>query len=596
MPAASDKPSASDTSTQTTFPAATGLVGAYGEQLFRILEQASSGYVLLDSQNRIQRWNDGYLRLFPWQAPFVRSGITLETLLQFTQVHPSHGATAAELTGLNSAHQQLIAKRQTSMEQRLPDGSNITLAANSLSAGYTLITYRTTSQNGQNSDNLAFFDSLSNLPNRRLLLDRLSQAMIQSERTGWRGALLNIDLRQLNAIAQRPSAEVLDPLVQKISQRLLGCIRASDTVARWDDEHFVVMVADLSPDAELAQLLVERLGERLLESLNTPYFIGGRNYQLDANIGATLFGPHSRSATELLTQAEAAMYELRDEDHNGLHFFKPEQPQEASQRHRMEHELREAVRLGQFEMQYQPQYSQQGEMTGLEALLRWRHPKRGIVPPSMFITVAQESGIILPLGQWAIQAVCEQIALWENDSQLCSLPVAVNISLPQLQHSDFVSQVEQTIKYAGIAPQQLLLEFSAAQLQKATPENLQSLRQLASSGIRLSLDDFGATATPQNLLTQLPLFQLKIAQSLVQRLGPNNASEAAMQAAIAIAKQLKTQIVACGVETLEQRALLAQNDCKQFLGYLFSAPVQASQIKSLLRDQPSHNLRQRLAA
>lgn len=586
MQAPHDKPCTADASTPTSFSAATGLVGAYGEQLFRILEQAASGYVLLDSQNRVQRWNEGYLRLFPWLSPLVRTGVAFESLLQFTQTIPSqHSSTIAQLGALSNAHRLLLAKQQISLEQQLPDGRGITLAASALSAGYTLITYRTIAQ--QHSDSLAFFDSLSNLPNRRLLLDRISHAMIQSERTGWRGALLNIDLQPLKAVTQGAATEVIAGLVAEITQRLLGCVRANDTVARVDEAHFVIMISDLSPDVELAQLLVERMGERLLESLGAPYLVNGRSQPLQAHIGATLFGPHSRSATELLSQAEAAMYKLRDEDPKGLHFFKPE-PQLPAQRQQMEQELREALRLGQFQMQYQPQYSQQGEMTGLEALLRWHQPKRGVVPPRMFITVAEESGIIVPLGLWVIQTVCEQIALWKNDPQLCALPVAVNISLLQLQQADFANQVEQIVKLCGIAPRQLLLEFSAAQLQNATHDNLQTLRQLAAGGIRLSLDDFGAMPTSQNLLMQLSLFQLKISQSLVQRLGPNNASEAAMQAAIVMAKQLKIQIVASGVETLEQRALLMQNDCQQFLGYLFSVPVPASQLKSLLYSKPTH--------
>lgn len=597
MQAPNDKPCAPDASTPSSFPAATGLVGAYGEQLFRILEQAASGYVLLDSQNRIQRWNEGYLRLFPWLRPLVRTGADFENLLQFTQTAPAHSATAtAQLKALSNAHRLLLAKQQTSQEQQLPDGRSITLAASPLSAGYTLITYRTAAVQLRHSDSLSFFDALSNLPNRRLLLDRLSHAMIQSERTGWRGALLNIDLQQFKTVTQGASSEAVAALVAEITQRLLGCMRANDTVARLDDEHFVIMVSDLSPDMELAQLLVERMGERLLESLNAPYLVNGRSHTLQAHIGATLFGPHSRSATELLSQAEAAMYKLRDEETRGLHFFKAEPQLPAPQRQQMEQELREALRLGQFQMQYQPQYSQQGEMTGLEALLRWHQPGRGVVPPRMFIAVAEESGIIVPLGQWVIQTVCEQIALWKNDPQLCTLAVAVNISLQQLQHHDFARQVEQIVKISGIAPRQLLLEFSATQLQNATHDNLQTLRQLAAGGIRLSLDNFGATHFSQNILMQLPLFQLKIAQTLVQRLGPNNASEAAMQAAVGVAKQLKIQIVASGVETLEQRALLVQNDCQHFLGYLFSVPVPASQLKLLQHSKPAHSTAPYLAA
>lgn len=562
--------------TESLFPAATSLIGAYGEQLFRILEQASSGFVLLDAQSRAQRWNDGYLQLFPWLTQGLKVGTPMQALLQAAAGMAEHGEVA-------TAHLNVLSRQQPSAEATLPNGRKVVLAVNSVSASYSLLTCKeVVSAEGGDADNLAFFDALTHLPNRRLLLDRLSQAMIQSERTGWRGALLTIDMDIQQALQRIDGSAHADKLQQEIAQRLLSCMRSCDTVAHVDAEHFVIMVSDLSPDPELASLLVERLGERLQESLNASYALADKPLRLQANLGATLFGPHSRSATELLNQAEVAMYRLRDEETRGLHFFKPEQRMLPPERTRLEQELREALRLGQFEMQYQPQYSIQGSATGQEALLRWRHPVRGLVPPSIFLSVAEESDIIVPLGLWSIRATCEQMASWKHDKLLGSLPVSVNISARQLQQADFAEQLENILSQTGIDPALLVLELSTSALHPANADLSKMLSRLSALGVRLSLDDFGLGASTQEVLSQLPLFQVKLAQTLVQRLGPNNASEAAVQAALALAKRSQVTLIATGVETLEQRALLIQHGCQHFMGYLFSAPVPAAQLKPLL--------------
>ena len=568
-------PSDKSAKAESPFPAATSLVGAYGEQLFRILEQASNGFVLLDSQNRVQRWNDGYLQLFPWQAPALKVGFSLQTVLDAS-------ASTAALQNLNTSLSGLLSRQHVSAEVSLPNGRKLLTALHAVSASYSLLTCKEIIPAIDEADQLAFFDALTQLPNRRPLRERLSQAMIQSERTGWRSALLTVDMDVLQALQSADAAAHVDPLQRDIAQRLLSCMRVCDTVARVDAEHFVIMISDLSPDPELANLLVERLGERLQESLNAGYNVNGKFLKLQANIGATLFGPHSRSATELLKQAEIAMYRLRDEESRGLHFFQPEKLLMPPDRSRLEQELREALRLNQFEMQYQPQYSAQGSATGLEALLRWRHPTRGLVPPSIFLSVAEESDIIVPLGQWILRATCEQMAQWKQDSLLGQLPVSVNISPKQLQRPDFADQVETILTQTGINPAQLILELPFAALQPAVADFHPMLVRLSAMGLRLSLDGFGERSSNQDLLAKLPLFQVKLAHSLVQRLGPNNASEAAAQAALALAQRSQVMVIASGVETLEQRALLVQNGCQHFMGYLFSAPVPARQLKPLL--------------
>ncbi|EHN65470.1 putative bifunctional diguanylate cyclase/phosphodiesterase [Comamonas testosteroni] len=593
MSATNEKSARSEVHGQNSFPAATSLVGVYGEQLFRILEQTSSGYVLLDAQNRAQRWNDGYLQLFPWLAATLKVGIPLQAALQAAATAAPASAAPA-LSHIAGSHQALIARQQVNAQFQLPDGRKLNLSAHALSANYTVLACKELLPHGNEAESLSFFDVLTNLPNRRLLLDRLSQAMIQSERTGWRGALLTIDMGPV-AGSSAGTGESPPGLAQNIAQRLLACVRSCDTVARLDAKRFVIMVSDLSPDIEVTTVLVERLGERLQESLNGSYQLGNKRAMLEANIGATLFGPHSRSATELLQQAESAMYRLRDEEARGLHFFSPEQRILADDRHRMEQELREALRLGQFELHYQAQYSASGDVNGLEALLRWRHPRRGLVPPSIFLSVAEETDIIVPLGRWSIQAACEQLARWKAEQQLGRLPICVNISARQLRQADLAEQVQGIISQTGVDPALLLLELSTQALSPSYADIVPTLTRLRTMGVRLSLDDFGGGSNMLEALQQLPLNQLKLSHSLVQRLGPNNAAEAAVQAAIALAARHRMTIVGVGVETLEQRALLAQYGCEHFMGYLLSPPAPVGQLRSLLQRQAISSLQEAAA-
>ncbi|WP_039049855.1 putative bifunctional diguanylate cyclase/phosphodiesterase [Comamonas thiooxydans] len=593
MSATNEKSARSEVHGQNAFPAATSLVGVYGEQLFRILEQTSSGYVLLDAQNRAQRWNDGYLQVFPWLASALKVGMPLQAALQAAATAAPANAAPA-LNHIAESHQALIARQQANAQFQLPNGRKLNLSAHALSANYTVLACKELLPHGNEAESLSFFDVLTNLPNRRLLLDRLSQAMIQSERTGWRGALLTIDMEPVAG----PAASTGDSQscqAPHIAQRLLGCVRSCDTVARLDAAHFVIMVSDLSPDIEMTTVLVERLGERLQESLNGSYQLGHKSVMLEANIGATLFGPHSRSATELLQQAEVAMYRLRDEEARGLHFFSPEQQVPANDRSRLEQDLREALRLGQFELHYQAQYSASGEVNGLEALLRWRHPRRGLVPPRIFLSVAEETDIIVALGRWSIQAACEQLARWKAEPQLDRLPICVNISAKQLRQADLAEQVQSILSQTGADPALLLLELSAQTLSPLDADSASSLKRIGAMGVRLSLDDFGGSSNMQEALQQLPLNQLKLSHSLVQRLGPNNAAEAAVQAAIALAARHQMTIIGAGVETLEQRALLAQHGCEHFMGYLLSPPAPVSQLKSLMQRQAMLGLQETAA-
>ena len=560
------------------------------EQLFQVLEQAASGYLLLNARQEVLRYSAAYLQLFPWQGLALAVGAPLADVFSAPPQMAETAADKAALAGVRQGHLQLLNGQQRTASIGLPGGRSLMAAASPLAGGRLLITYRdqpAASRNTAELEQLSFLDPLTHLPNRRLLLDRLSQAILQSQRTGWLGALLFLDLEQLRAIRKSLGPGAADQLMRQIGQRLLGGVRASDTVARLGDEDFVVMVSDLAPEQSVAATLVQRIGDKLLQALEMPYVLGEHTHHVAASIGSTLFGPYSHSATELLRQAEIAMYQLRDRSGSGLCFFDPQLQMEVHQRLRMEADLHQALEQERFEMHYQPQYDPSGEVTGLEALLRWLHPSKGLVPPSMFIAVAEESDIILPLGQWTLQAVCTQLAQWQKapTSPLARLPLSINISAKQFQQPQFADQVRDALASTGAAPGLLVLELPEALLRKNLPQAELTLRQLKALGVQLALDNFGDGETALSILPQLPMDQLKIAQSLVQRLGPGNASEATVQALLGVADSLGLQVVAEGVETLEQRALLEQYGCQRFQGYLFSQPMAESELQALLARQ-----------
>lgn len=553
------------------------------------LEQAAAGYLLLDADRRLERHSASMAQVLPWQDGLrLRVGASMEDLFGVSASDSFITALlAATLSGLRQAHQSLASGAQQSQLLDLPAGRSLQAHAHALPQGRLLITYREQAPSGRSLaefEPLTFLDPLTRLPNRRLLLDRLAQAILQSQRTGWLGALMLLDLEQLRAVQKSLGQSTTERLTLQIGSRLLGCVRASDTVARVGNEAFVVMVSDLAPEPGVAATLVQRIGDKVLRALEAPYVLEEHTHHIAASIGCALFGPYSHSATELLHQAEAAMFQLLERSGSGLCFFDAQLQMQVHQRSRMEADLRQALEQSQFEMHYQPQYAPGGEVIGLEALLRWRHPEKGLVPPTMFIAVAEESDIIVPLGSWALKAACLQLAQWQRqpDSTLARLPVSVNISPRQLLHPKFVELVQQTLQVTGAPASQLVLELPEAPLHQNAAKVGEVLRQLKSLGLRIALDNFGTGELPLTLLPQMPLDQLKIARSLVQRLAPNNASEASIQALLAMADNLELQVVAEGVETLEQRALLQQFGCQSFQGYLFSQPMAASELQFLL--------------
>jgi len=420
---------------------------------------------------------------------------------------------------------------------------------------------------------LAFYDSLTQLPNRRLLLDRLQQALASSARSGSNGALLFIDLDNFKTLNDTLGHEKGDLLLQQVAQRLATCVREGDTVARFGGDEFVVMLEDLSENPEEAATQTETVGEKILATLNQPYLLAGYENRSTPSIGLTLFNGHRNSIEELLKQADLAMYQSKTAGRNTLRFFDPEMQAIVTDRAALEVELREAVRQQQFILYYQPQVVGDGRLTGAEALVRWRHPRRGMVSPTEFIGLAEETGLILPLGHWVLETACAQLAKWAAQPNTAHLSLAVNVSAHQFRQDDFVAQVLAVLGSTGANPQRLKLELTESLLVSNVENTIAKMTALKAQGVGFSLDDFGTGYSSLSYLKRLPLDQLKIDQSFVRDIliDPNDAAIAKM--VVALAESLGLTVIAEGVEIEAQRNFLARQGCHAYQGYLFSRPL-----------------------
>jgi len=427
-------------------------------------------------------------------------------------------------------------------------------------------------------ERLAFFDALTNLPNRRLLIDRLSQAVAASARHASFGALLFIDLDNFKVLNDTRGHHMGDELLKQVASRLTECVRNIDTVARLGGDEFVVMLEELSTTELEAAALAESVGKKILVALNQHFLLGGQEHHSSPSIGVTLFFDHQQSVDELLQRADLAMYQSKAAGRNTLRFFDPVMQAAASARAALEIDLRHALLHQEFTLHYQPVVDETSAITGVEALLRWHHPTRGLVPPAEFIPVAEQAGLIIPLGQWVLAAACAQLVAWNNHAVTRRLTMAVNVSARQFRHPEFTAQLLELLRLSGANPYRLKLELTESMLLSDFDDVIVKMGELRSIGVNFALDDFGTGYSSLSYLKRLPLDQLKIDQSFVRDVltDPNDAAIA--RTILSLARSLDLSVVAEGVETAGQRDFLLQCGCKAFQGYFFGRPVPVEQL------------------
>jgi len=430
---------------------------------------------------------------------------------------------------------------------------------------------------------LAFFDSLTSLPNRRLLRDRMEAALTASQRSRHYGALLFIDLDKFKSINDVLGHGVGDLMLVEVAARIKACVRASDTVARLGGDEFVVLMVDIDDEAVAASQKTAHVAEKIRQALNAPYHLKGNAHHSSPSIGVSIFVGNEEGADVLLRQADMAMYKAKDAGRNTLRFFSPAMQLAVESRAALEADLRHAAARGELLLHYQVQVDQHQQAFGAEALLRWIHPSRGVVSPLQFIPIAEESSLILEIGSWVIDTACAQLAAWERSAHLGALTLAVNVSAQQFRQPDFVPLLAATLTRHGCHPARLKLELTESVVLNDVDEVVARMHALRALGVTLSMDDFGTGYSSLSYLKQLPLNQIKIDQSFVRDITTDPTDAVMVKTIIDMARNFHLNVIAEGVETEAQLAFLQLHGCLAYQGYLFSRPLPAAEFEILLQ-------------
>ncbi len=422
-------------------------------------------------------------------------------------------------------------------------------------------------------EHLAFYDDLTGLPNRRMLLHRLKQTLANNARHGRLSALLFLDLDDFKTLNDARGHEIGNQLLKLVAMRLLGVMRDGDTVARFGGDEFVVLLDGLHKEELIAVLETQSIAETILAELQKPFALGEPAYHGTCSIGAVTFDSHAGSLEDLLKQADIAMYSVKSAGGGAIGFFESAMQTNITARATLESELHAALERREFVLHYQPQVASGGEVVGAEVLIRWKHPHRGLLPPAAFIDLAEDTGLIVPIGLWALEEACLQLDRWSQDPLRSSLQISVNVSARQFRTEHFDEQVRTVLIRTGADPRKLKLELTESLLQHKVQETIRKMKSLAAIGIQFSMDDFGTGFSSLSYMAQLPFHQVKIDKFFVQSIGVNAKVELLIQTIIGMARSLDLHVVAEGVETEAQLAFLEQRGCGTYQGYLFGKPM-----------------------
>lgn len=545
-----------------------------------LLNKARDAIIVHGVDRRIQFWNQGAERLYGWTSEDVADK-SIEMLYE-------------NLAAFNEATRLLLnsGEWRGEIQQRRKDGSILLVEAHwslvrnddgrrqSVFAINTDITQRKAAE--KEILHLAFYDSLTGLPNRQLLLDRLRHALAVSTRNHGTGALLFIDLDNFKLLNDTLGHDLGDLLLQQVGLRLNSSVRESDTVGRLGGDEFVVILeADFSKDHDEGLAKIRVICERIRSTFNQSFNLGAYEHHITPSIGIALFNDQSLTTNELLKRADLAMYQAKASGRNAMCFFDPDMQAETNARAVLESDLRQSWERKEFILHYQPQVDSRG-ITGAEALVRWQHPHRGLLPPSEFISRTEEIGLILPLGGWVLETACSQLAIWSLQPETAQLNLAVNVSPRQFCQPDFVEQIISILDRTGANPERLKLELTESVLVRNMEETIAKMMALKARGVGFALDDFGIGYSSLYYLKRLPLDWLKIDRSFVRDVLTDNNNATIVRAIVLLAKSMGLAVIAEGVETLAQKDFLATHGCGAYQGYLFSRPLPLHQFEELV--------------
>ncbi len=553
------------------------------DERFQLLfDRASDGIIVLSTDGTIVAANEAFARMHGYSPQEMHS------------VHLRDLDTPDTLRGLPQKLQRILAGEALTFEvdHYHKDGHVVPLEVTSslivigedrlIQAFHRDISQRKLAEREIN--HLAFYDPLTKLPNRRLLLDRLTQVIAASGRHQARSALLFVDLDNFKMLNDAKGHLQGDELLKQVAQRLLTCIRAGDTAARLGSDEFAVLLENLSASELEAATQAEAVAEKILATLNQDYALDDGLHHSTSSIGITLFGGNPLgNGLDALKRGELAMYEAKAAGRNALRFFDQQMQTIVTTHVALEAELREAVRSQQFVLFYQSQVVGAGRITGVEALLRWQHPTRGLVSPSEFIALAEETGLILDIGQWVLETACQQLVLWATRPDLAQLTLSVNVSARQFHQDEFVEQVLAVLSKTGANPKRLKLELTESMLVRDVEGVIVKMSNLKVKGIGFSLDDFGTGYSSLSYLKRLPLDQLKIDQGFIKNILTDSNDAAIAKMVVALANSLGLSVIAEGVELEAQRDFLAGIGCYAYQGYLFSRPIPLDAFEAYLQ-------------
>lgn len=441
--------------------------------------------------------------------------------------------------------------------------------------------------NEQKIKQLAFYDALTNLPNRRLLMDRLNQAFAVSHRDAHYGALLFLDLDHFKVLNDSKGHDIGDLLLIEVGKRLVSCLRDGDTVARLGGDEFVVVLETLSTHKAEAAKQAELVAEKIHFALNRPYQLKEYIHTTTPSIGIVLFTGYSNTLDDLLKFADIAMYQAKTAGRNSIRFYDPKMQAAIEERANLEAELRDGIEQQQFRLHYQIQIGDKNQALGAEVLVRWEHPQRGLVYPGDFISLAEKTELIVPLGTWIIEKSCSQLKEWQQDELTRGLTLAVNVSALQFNQVNFVAIVKRALERNSVHPSKLKLEITESMVLDNVEDIIQKMNELKLLGVSLSLDDFGTGYSSLQYLKRLPLDQIKIDQSFVRDINTDPNDDVIVRTIIAMSAELGLNVIAEGVETDTQFSFLKKYGCKAFQGYLFSKPTPIEKFEALLKQYNS---------
>jgi diguanylate cyclase (GGDEF)-like protein/PAS domain S-box-containing protein len=542
-----------------------------------LLDKAKDAIVVHDASNRITFWNKGAERLYGLPADKVL-GTPIGAVVYDDAAH--YDEICASLAASD--------EWQGEVTRRRADGSELTLEINSTlmrdsfgqpGSVLSIITDITRRKAAEYEvAKLAFHDRLTGLPNRHYLEKQLHQFLDGGAAAGNEGALLWIDLDRLKSLNDTRGHDMGDLLLRHTSERILASIGNGNIAARFGGDEFVVLITDLQGTPETAV----SAAKRLLASLSEPLDLDGYMHSGSASAGLTYFRCGQDAAAEILKRADIAMYEAKAAGRNTIRLFDRQMQKCVNVRAELENDLRRALQEGTLHLAYQPQVSEAGKVTGVEALLRWNHPTRGPISPAEFIPVAETSGLILACGAWVLNHACMQLKRWEDNAAAQSLSIAVNVSAQELLHPGFVDQVRGVLQRTGADPRKLKLELTESSLVTDTEATVEKMKALKAVGISFSLDDFGTGFSSLSYLKRLPLDQLKIDRSFVFDVVQDTNAAVITRSVIALGQSLSLEVIAEGVETESQRRFLAMHGCRIYQGFLFSHPVCIEELETYL--------------